>query len=281
MDFKEYYFLTERAQQGFVYEQNVARELAKHGWVKPGYKPAGASHDRPDLDLFIKGKEYGCELKISLASAGSLVLNFNGPGKGYSFGETEGNVEKEFLKTVGETAGVLQEIKKKWRVDPWIQRNRDQAWVDRTVKSGLNAEERYRQDLENHPDIILSVPTDTISAYYNHKDTNYINIGTHGFYLLGNTDPAKLNKCANPEIPLWDDSHAAQLRVRIQYKGGMSDAVERERVQGVTAKGAQGYQITMELQFKTVTRSPYNVGAVKLPSVDIIGVTLPTLCKAK
>jgi len=281
MDFKDYYLLNERAQQGFVYEQNVAKALARYGWVKPGYKPAGASHDRPDLDLFINGKEYGCELKISLASAGSLVLNFNGPGKGYSFGETERSVEKEFLKTVGETAGVLQQIKKEWKVDPWIQKNRDQDWVKRAVKSGLNVEERYRQDLENHPDISLPVPKNTISQYYNHKNTHYLNVGTHGFYLLGSVDPAKLNKCANPKIPLWDDSHVAQLRVRIQYKGGMSTAVEREKIKGVTAEGAQGYQITMELQFKTVTRSEYNIGAIKLPSVKIIGVNLPTLCKSK
>ena len=277
IDFKS--FITEAAQQGFVYEQNVAKALKKKGWVRPNYQPAGASSDRPDLDLFIKGKEYGCELKMGLASAGSLVLYFNGPGKGYSYGETEGSEEKIFLKSIGEGVDALNLIKKKWKTDPWIQSPRDEEWVKRAIKSKLNVEQRYNQDLETHPDIIVPVGSHLISEYYKHKGCDYLNVGTHGFYTFGSTDPAEFNNCNNPPVPNWDDSHVAQLRIRIQYKGGMSTALAREKTQGITAKGAQGYQITMELQFKTVTRSNYNLGLIRPSDPKIISITLPQICK--
>ena len=71
------------AQQGFQYEQNAADLLKPMGLVPESFKPAGASHDQPDLMLLYKGKEAGCELKITAASAGSLVLKYS--NKKWSF----------------------------------------------------------------------------------------------------------------------------------------------------------------------------------------------------
>ena len=254
------------AQKGFLYEENVAKALKKKNWVKSDYKPAGASSDRPDLDIFIDGKEYGCELKKNLASAGSLVIQHIG-NKKYEFGDTSGKEEKEFLKSIGMKAGVMRAIRSQWKVEPFIQETRDEEWVARVRKSGLSLRERYSHDLKYCKDILFTLPSSAISDYYNIKKTYYLNVGTHGFYLLGK-DPAGLNKYAKPKIPQWKDMHTAILRVRIQSKG-VTNAAALEKSRGWPSPGPQGYQITMEMQFKNVRPSPYNIGPVSGKSATI------------
>jgi hypothetical protein len=265
------------AQEGFLYEENCAKALQKLNWVKKNYVPAGASSDRPDLDLLVDGTEYGCELKKSLASSGSLVIHFNGPGKGYSFGKTAGHKEKEFMRGLGESAKVLNAIKTKWRTDPFIQKVRDEKWIARVRKSGLALRERYNMDLKNMRDIFFPLPKNTISKYYNLKKTYYLNVATHGFYLLGTTDPARISSYADPKIPLWDNHHTAVLRVRVQSKG-LTKAGAAEKQKGWPFPGAQGYQITMEIQFKSVKKTHYNIGPVvgKSASIDEKKIVLPS-----
>ena len=265
------------AQKGFEYEENVAASLKKKKLVKPTYSPAGASSDRPDLDLYINGREYGCELKKDLASAGSLVIHHLG-NKKYDYGDTDGEKEKEFLKGLGVNAGVMEAIKTKWRVEPFIQKERDSKWISRARKSGLDLRKRYEHDLRVCPDIYFPLPRDTISRYYNLKDTYQLNVATHGFYLVGIKDPARLNlqKFGVEAIPLWDDNHTAVLRIRIQSKG-VTNAASAEKTKGFPFAGGQGYQITMEIQFKSVRRSIYNIGPIigKSASIDEAKIKLP------
>lgn len=248
-------------QEGFLYEENVAKALKKRGWVRKSYAPAKAASDRPDLEFLFEGKTYGCELKKDLASAGSLVIHHLG-NKKYEFGETEGSKEKEFLKGIGIRAGVLNAIRQKWRTEPFIQKDRDRAWVKRATNSGLSLRQRYNHDIKACPDIYFQLPNTTISRYYNLKDTHYINVATHGFYLLGPDDPAGLNddKFGVEGVPKWEQNHTAILRIRIQSKG-VSKAEQQENKVGAIKEGAgQGYQITMEIAFKGVRRSYFNIG---------------------
>ena len=257
------------AQEGFVYEKNVAEMLQKldPAWVAPLYIPAGAGSDKPDLELWLNSKDYGCELKMKAASAGSLVMHYKGPGKGFTYGDTDGHKEKEFIKGLGAKVNVLSTIKREWSAPLWIQQPRDEAWLNRVRASGLSLKERYKQDLATHSDIRYPLPSNTISNYYNLKATYYLNVGTHGFYLLGSKDPAGLNAVANDlkghPIPKWQNNHQAELRIRIQSKG-VTKADANEKSKGVTTKSAQGYQITMEIVFKSVKKSPfYNIGPNK------------------
>ena len=262
------------AQEGFLYEENCAKALKKLNWVKPNYTPAGASSNRPDLDIYVGGKEYGCELKKDLASAGSLVIHHLG-NKKYQMGDVGDHIEKQFLYDISMKAKVLDNIKYKWKVEPFIQKDRDQKWIERVRKSGMDLKQRYSYDLKNCPDIFFPLPAKTISDYYNLKKTYYLNVSTHGFYLLGTKDPAKLNSNSN-NIPLWDNSHTAVLRVRIQSKG-VTKAAANEKSRGFPFAGGQGYQITMEIQFKSVKKSPFNIGPIvgKTANIDEGKIILP------
>jgi hypothetical protein len=265
-------------QQGFLYEKNVAEALKKLGWVKPGYVPAGAAADRPDLEFFYGGKSYGCELKKDLASSGSLIIHHLG-NKKYEFGETEENIEKEFLKGLGQQARVLETIKTKWRTEPFIQKDRDQKWADRAQKSGLNLRGRYDHDRRVCPDIYFQLPNNAISNYYNLKNTYYINVSNYGFYLLGKSDPANLNKdkFGVEAIPLWDLKHTSFLRIRIQPKNIIRADQQEQRTGYVKPGAGQGYQITMEIQFKAVQRSNFNIGPTigKSAMIDLNKILLP------
>lgn len=260
-DVNESYLIEKRTHEGYKYESNVANALKTVGWVKPGYVPAGAASDRPDLDIFINGREYGVELKKLPTSSGGLVIHYNGPQKGYSLGSHGNHEEKKFLHDIAENNNVIGKIKQTWRDRPFIQRNKDQEWVDRVTASGLSLKERYDHDVKNFKDIYFELPKDSISRYYNIKSTYYINIGTHGFYLLGNSDPAGFNRVSSPKVPLWDDNHKVVLRIRMQSKG-VTKAQKQEERSGWPHTGGQGYQITMEMQFRSVRSSPYNIGPI-------------------
>jgi hypothetical protein len=283
------------AQQGFAYEREVAKTLKKYGWVKPTYSPAGAASDRPDLDILFEGKEYGCELKLGLASAGSLVIHHLGMGK-YAYGDTDGDEEKEFLKGLAEKVDMLSVIERKWRRKstfthpsdqhlnyPLLQKDKTADWAAKMenarVHYGYDLRTRYILDKEQCPDIYFQMPSDTISKYYNLKYTHYLNVATHGFYLLGISDPARINrdKFGTEKVPLWDDCHTCVMRVRVQSKGVTKAEQAEKRLGYVKAGAGQGYQFTMELQFKNLTASPYNIGPIfgKGPTIDESKLKLP------
>ncbi len=196
------------AQQGFVYEENTVKFLAPMGLCEKVF--AGASHDKPDLTL-LRGKESaGCELKITAASAGSLVLKHTN-GK-WGFNDTSDDPEKDFIAGIAKKVGLMKLIEKSWKTKP-LKRTP----VDATLKAQIGKmtpEQIYRRDQANFPDIIGSIPATAIEEYYNAKKTWYVNVGTHGFYLMGTKDPLgynkRLAKIKMPAIPMF--GKAAQAK---------------------------------------------------------------------
>lgn len=231
-----------QSQQGFQYEEHVAEFLKTLGFVPKDFKPASAASDRPDLILQVKGKKAGVELKISDASAGSLALQYNPDAKQHwGFGDVKG-VEKEFLASIAEKSGMLKLINDRWSAVPAKHSTR---------KTGATRDERmaeYTAELEKYPDIRVEIDPKTIEQYYNHKDCTYVNIGTHGFYLLGPSNPLKL-----AEVPRFSDAAKTSARARVQYKGSGK------------------YQFVFEFSFRIplAKRSPFNIAPVLHDSVNI------------
>ena len=102
-------FLLEAPQQGFVYEKNAANVLKKFDVVPNNFTPAGAGSDIPDLMIQKNGKKAGCELKITAASAGSLVMKY-ADGKWSVGKDGETNDEKIFVADVAKEFGILDKI---------------------------------------------------------------------------------------------------------------------------------------------------------------------------
>ncbi len=232
------------AQQGFVYEENAAAFLKTQGVVDKNFKPASASHDRADLELMYD-KIYGVELKITDASAGSLVLKYD--GKNWGFNKiAKDDIEKQFIADLAKTVGLFDQIKKSWKKAP-MKFNEDIT---------LSSQQKYEIDKINFPDIKGIIPASTISDYYNHKKCYYVNIGTHGFYTFGNSDPAKFQKeCEKmrvSKIPDFSTSATATYRARVQYKG------------------SGNYQFTLELQFSVKQKSQFNIAPCTKNSVQIL-----------
>jgi hypothetical protein len=132
--------------------------------------------------------------------------------------------------------------------------------------------ERYSFDLKTCPDIKLVLPADSMSKYYNLKKTYYLNVGTHGFYLLGNKDPLGINdrmrKAGMPLVPKFEDVCKITARVRCQSKG-VTKADAEEKSKGRI--GGQGYQFTFTIEFSLPRNSSdYNIAPIDGNSVRIL-----------
>lgn len=258
------------AQQGFEYEKNSINFLKKFG-LSDG-KFAGASHDRPDIMLTVRGQESGCELKISPTAGGSLVIKaYANSTPHWRFGDIDHDEsEKQFLADLAKSSGVLAEINRKWETPIYNVSDRTPEWERQMLKIPLR--ERYSSDLKTCPDIKLLLPADSMTKYYNLKNTYYINVGTHGFYLLGSRDPLGLNerlkKAGMPLIPKFEDKCRITARVRCQSKG-VTKADAEEKSKGRI--GAQGYQFTFTIEFALPKNTtPYNIAPITGTSVNIL-----------
>lgn len=241
------------AQQGFQYEINVVNLLKPMGFVPQSFQPAGAGSDQPDLMLNYKNKEAGCELKITAASAGSLVLKYDSSKKKWGFGDVKkDDEEKYFILELANEINLFDLINKQWNEIPF-KRDKDKLWEVTAGK--LEPRKRYERDRDTFKDIKGEIPATKIEEYYNKKDTYYVNVGTHGFYLMGNKNPLKLKG-----VPTFGQSAKAIYRARVQYKG------------------SDNYQFTFEMQFSMKNKSPYNIAPVDGKSVSIIENKLNLSC---
>jgi hypothetical protein len=258
------------AQQGFEYEKNAINFLTPMGLSDGIF--AGAGHDRPDIMLIVRGKKSGCELKISPTAGGSLVLKaYANKVPHWQFGEiAHDETEKRFLADLAKSSGVLNKVNEIWDTPIYNVADRTKDWERQMLRIPLR--ERYNRDLQICKDIRLQLPSDAMSKYYNIKDTYYINVGTHGFYLLGSGDPLGLNDrmraAGMPVIPKFEDKCVIEARVRCQSKGvTKADAAEKSR--GTIS--AQGYQFTFTIEFKLPKNTtPYNIAPINGKSVTIL-----------
>lgn len=234
------------AQQGFLYEENTAKILKPMGFVPEGFRPAGAGSDQPDLMLMYKRKTAGCELKITAASAGSLVIKYDAKNRRspWGFGKIgPEDKEKVFIAELADYVGLFDTIKRQWKEVPF-KRDKDDAWEATAGK--MTPRQRYERDLSLFKDIKGEIPASKIEEYYNRKKTYYVNVGTHGFYLFGPSNPFGLKG-----VPRFSASAKAIYRARVQYKG------------------SDNYQFTFEMQFSMTNRSPFNIAPVDGKSVAI------------
>lgn len=226
------------------------------GFVPESFRPAGAGHNQPDLLLLYKNKTAGCELKITAASAGSLVLKYdslkNPPG--WRFGQIkQDEKEKLFIAEIADKVGLFERLAKEWIEIPYRREGIDDAW--RATAGKMTERERYERDRDLFHDVIGEIPASYIEDYYSRKKTDYVNVGTHGFFLMGSRNPFKLKG-----VPRFGSAAKATYRARVQYKGGGS------------------YQFTFEMQFTMKMKSPYNIAPCTSSNVAIIKNKMDLSC---
>lgn len=226
------------AQKGYDYEKFASNSLTKKLGITDGTND-GSRNQGPDVVLYKGKKNAGCELKIMPTAAGSLVLQYLASKGKWQFGPTDGDEDKEFLKSLGEENNVIGLIEKKfWKNKIPILQYDDNG---RKVYTGKHTQNTgYKIDLKNFTNFYLPISASSITNYYITKGDRYLNVGTHGFYIL--EDTLKLNKSSTLKdpIPNFGDSVTAKIRVRCQYK-------------------SPGYQFALTMQFNNVSKSPYNL----------------------
>ena len=269
-------------QKGFLYEENAAKVLKKYTVdasgntiVPKNFKPAGAGSKIPDLRIqrLVNNKleTTGCELKISSADAGSLVLKYKG-GK-WKFDELSSDTkdvdEKRFVIEVATKNDAITKANSssKWggKVPYLANKGMDPNTEEiEKEKSGLTGYQMYKRDLDTFGDILGNISATDIETYYNKKNTYYINIGTHGFFLLGSENPLELKG-----IPRFSTNVKAKYRMRVHPKSGMT-AASKEPTKNLTV----GYQFTFLMNFVISKRSPYNLAPIM--SINPTNVSINT-----
>lgn len=236
-------------QQGFDYEKKAARVGKKYGIVPKNFKPAGSTGDKPDLMIEHKNAQTGCELKITTASAGSLILKYDIQEKKrpWKFNEVDKkDKEKVFIHEVAEEIGLFDILAKKWKTAPL-------KFLPSTLKMG----QKYAADYKTFKEVNGEIPGRFLEGYYNKKNTFYVNVGTHGFYQLGNKNPLGLYK-----VPLFSNSAKTMYRCRVQPKGGGN------------------YQFIFEMNFYIPAsyRSQYNIAPLKGRHIKILEDQMDLSC---
>lgn len=251
-------------QEGFEYEKKAYAALGKYKISTGGV--AGASHDKPDLNIKTATRPpSGCELKTTPTAAGSLVLKYF-DGK-WSYGDRKDDPEKEFIYQIGEKFNLLKELNssgpygRQWRgKTPHLQNDPKNPRV-KLVVGAKSMQDAYNKDIKlfgQQNEVRIRVPAQYISAYYIKKKCSYINVGTDGFYTLNGKDDLglndKLSKNKMTPIPDFSRSSEAILRVRAQYKGG-----------GM-------YQFVVAFAFRITKKSTYNIAPLLRGSKSDIDV---------
>ena len=251
-------------RRGFDYEVNAYRALKEYD-ISFGASPAGAASDRPDLEIKKDKKNLkttGVELKLSPTAAGSLVLKYYG-GK-WSFDDPGDDPEKllmiDMAKEVRLFNGYLNTRSSGWgKNTPLLQNdpaNPRTKLVNGKKFSDYSVREKgkfYEMDIGNYGganEVIINVPASKICDYYKAKKCSYMQVASHGFFILNGRDDFGLNKILSnrglEKIPDFKNSVTARIRCRCQIKS--------------TSK--KDYQFVMTLDFQRATRSPYNLAPI-------------------
>ena len=243
------------AQKGFIYENNLYTALKACG-IAGGNPPAGAESNRPDLEIkLVKDRDtqtQGAELKLAPTAGGSLVMKYN-DGKWMFDPKAGKDKEKAFMMEVAKKANLLREMNTSgtygtnWRgKTPFLQN--DKLGRKDLVEGVKNKREAYEKDIKQFGgknEVKIPVPAKVMCDYYNLKDTHYLNVASHGFFLMNTKDPLNLNKGIKGQpVPDFARSAKLQIRIRCQYKG------------------SGDYQFVMTLEFGGVKFSPYNIGPI-------------------
>tara|TARA_E500000331_G_scaffold166648_1_gene161350 strand:+ start:18094 stop:18924 length:831 start_codon:yes stop_codon:yes gene_type:complete len=247
-------------QKGFDYERYLY-ECLKKDKIAAGNPPAGAESNRPDLEIKLASqpptKKEGCELKLAPTAGGSLVMKYTDGKWGFDSKAKE-DKEKAFMMEVAKKANLLREMNtsggygNNWRGKVPFQQNDKNTGKKLLVGRVRNAKEAYDKDIKQfggQNEVKIPVQAKVMCDYYNLKDTHYLNVASHGFFLMNSKDPLGLNKKLQKEghLPIPDFANSAQLKIRVrcQYKGSGS------------------YQFSMTLEFGGVRASPYNLGPIQ------------------
>lgn len=246
---------TNSARRGFDYEINVVNYLKKFKFVPAGFMPA-ASENRPDIRIQNSRGSGGCELKISTKVGGGSVNFIHDKGK-WKFESKYKLPEQQFLIKVAKKAGFFDLLEQKWKGEP-LKRTPMTKDLE-ALQGSMTREQIYRTDLSNFSSFSFPVDARVLEKYYIEKNAQYINVGTHGLYILGTSDPLGMNKSLvsrrMKKVPRFADVANMTFMVQVKNKG--------------IGKWHQ-FMIEGRFTIPLSKKSPYNLGATNGSTASIV-----------
>lgn len=164
--------IAEGPNRGIKYEVKI-NQLLKDKYLQQKSIISGGTSDAPDGYFRYKKKNYPMEIKRDLsADFAQIELRWSLEKKFYFSERTKNPAFREYLT---KESGFLSKINKIWTKKPL-----------KFTKHSLISSDRHT-DLNNFPDIREEVEITFIEKFYNSKNppVHYIQIGTRGFYYMG------------------------------------------------------------------------------------------------
>jgi hypothetical protein len=243
------------ARRGHDYEINVVRYLKKYNFVPAGFMPA-ASENRPDIKIQNSRGQGGCELKISTKVGGGSVNFIHDRGK-WKFETKYKLPEQQFLIKVAKKAGFFDLLQQNWKELP-LKRTPNTKELE-ALTGSMTKEQIYRVDLANFTSFSFKVDPRVLEKYYVEKKAQYINVGTHGLYVLGTSDPLGMNKSLvarrMKKVPRFASVANMTMQVQVKNKG--------------VGKWHQ-FMIEGRFTIPLSAKSPYNLGATNGNTSSIV-----------
>ena len=165
--------------RGFAYEKKINDLLKKYKISPRNFRPAGSDSNAPDALIVKMAKEYKTEIKLELdVDFGQGALDYDVKTGVWSIG----------MKTKTPAAQHMREMLMIAKVSEIVNREWGKLGAPRrfTVPNDKFLKEDSDYDQKTFKDKIIRVNNDPITAYYNKKDTYYIQVGGgYGFYYMG------------------------------------------------------------------------------------------------
>jgi hypothetical protein len=165
--------------RGFAYEKKINDLLKKYRIAPRNFRPAASDSNAPDALIIKLAKEFKTEIKLDLkVDFGQGALDYDLKTGKWSIGMKVRTPAAEEMRQLLSMAKVPEIVNREW--------GKLGAPRKFTVPLDKFLREDSDYDQKLFTDKKIRLTTDPITAYYNRKDTYYIQVGAgYGFYYMG------------------------------------------------------------------------------------------------
>jgi hypothetical protein len=182
---------------GYIYKTKINRILKSAGLQPKNFNPRKNDPNSIDSVVIVREQSYNIEVKRNLSDVdfGFAYLSYNA------------NNNKWFVAGANDSMNAILDANK-------INEQINQKWSHLgppklfTVEEDKFTFKDAYYDFNKFKPFFLRIPSDSISKYYNGKNTYYMQIGGHGFYYM-NANVARVNN-------LVDLKMEVRLQVRVK-----------------------------------------------------------------
>lgn len=215
------------------YEKNAVEALKKLDFVPKNFQlTANKQPKKADITITTGGTTTaGCDLIVTDSTPHVVTLRYNPNALKWEFADRQRSLTTELATE----SNLLRTIRSNWKSTPLKIEKPYLTEGMSSILASLPKRTLYETDLKNFPTISGELSGIEIEKYYQSKKCHYINVGTHGFYLIGSANPLKFKG-----VPRFSSVASVKWSARVQPEGN------------------DNYHFAFEMVMRIRSKSPFN-----------------------